>query len=296
MKALLLLSIGFLAAGGLFFQSKQSPTPMPQVVSLVPVGSKLPFAESMVAGKYYFGDGLGVNCRLEVTNDHRFAFRWTGCLGEYDRNEGSWEILGDTLLLKTEKQNKHEGFEGVNTRFAPIIWNQRLYLVDEYEAPGFCSTLESERSVGGVRDELHGQHYVLHDDNFKVVLVKLANYVPERFKSFVGKKPIQCKVIELNKDGTVTLDKGSADGLRPALMLGPDFWYTGDLEVLSVTPNRAIAKPGYFFNSVHLIEKGDLYDTGGKWYQPHGTGWQRLDKPPKIASRDKKGQPKGSPD
>jgi hypothetical protein len=51
--------------------------------------AKLLFAESELPGQYYLGDGLGVNCSLELHPDHRFRFVWRGCLGMYDRNQGT---------------------------------------------------------------------------------------------------------------------------------------------------------------------------------------------------------------
>src|SRR5262245_3676514 len=33
-----------------------------------------------IAGDYYFGDGLGVNCSLSVTAEGKFTFQWDGCL------------------------------------------------------------------------------------------------------------------------------------------------------------------------------------------------------------------------
>src|SRR3954452_14883212 len=37
-----------------------------------------------IAGEYYFGDGTGVNCSLNVHQRGTFSFQWRGCLGTYD--------------------------------------------------------------------------------------------------------------------------------------------------------------------------------------------------------------------
>ena len=50
-----------------------------------------------IAGDYYFGDGLGVNCSLTVTAKGKFTFQWNGCLGTYDKNEGSASIQDGML-------------------------------------------------------------------------------------------------------------------------------------------------------------------------------------------------------
>ena len=51
-----------------------------------------------IAGDYYFGDGLGVNCSLTVTAKGKFTFQWNGCLGTYDKNEGTASIKEGVLL------------------------------------------------------------------------------------------------------------------------------------------------------------------------------------------------------
>src|SRR5260370_28445512 len=66
-------------------------TPAPPAQDSKPT---LLFSETELTGKYYFGDGLGVICSLELSGNHRFDFRWHGCLGEYDRNQGAWALDG----------------------------------------------------------------------------------------------------------------------------------------------------------------------------------------------------------
>ena len=46
-----------------------------------------------VAGDYYFGDGLGVNCALTLKAEGRFTFGWRGCLGVYDQNTGGARVV-----------------------------------------------------------------------------------------------------------------------------------------------------------------------------------------------------------
>ena len=55
-------------------------------------------AESRLTGKYYLGDGLGVNKYLSLSSDGTFHFRWQGCLGTYDENEGTY-ILDKGLII-----------------------------------------------------------------------------------------------------------------------------------------------------------------------------------------------------
>jgi hypothetical protein len=244
------------------------------------VASTLPFAESQLIGKYYQGDGLGANLHLDLNQNHRFSFRWTGCLGEYDKNEGIWRLEGDMVFLQPEKPNKREGFQGTNLRFVPMVWNKRLFLVDEYEAPGFCSTLgQNMPEIRG--DDIHGMNYIHLNIDFKPSPIDYPNYVPERFQRFVGVPPLKSKIVELVNDGTVRLDRGSKYGFSVGLMLCSSDWSSANLEIIRVTENSAIAKPVYFANTPNRVKIGDVFSSGGTYHQPNGTGSTRLENPVK---------------
>jgi hypothetical protein len=86
----------------------------------------LGFDSKAIPGKYYFGNGHGVSCSLELSKDHRFTYSWHGCEGEYDRNKGSWELQGDVVVVHPEMPNKHEGFTGLNLRYIPVTWGDRV--------------------------------------------------------------------------------------------------------------------------------------------------------------------------
>src|SRR5689334_20615072 len=66
----------------------------------VPSPVKLLFDESLLYGRFYFGDGLGKNCSLQIYENHRFDFAWHGCEGEYDRNYGSWSLIRDVVEMQ----------------------------------------------------------------------------------------------------------------------------------------------------------------------------------------------------
>src|SRR5437867_3612562 len=99
----------------------------------------LRFDPGELPGRYYFGDGLGVNCTLELDPGGRFSFSWHGCEGEYDRNEGTWSRDGDLLELHPERPYRQQGFRGMDVRFVPVKWGPRILLVDEHCMPGFCA-------------------------------------------------------------------------------------------------------------------------------------------------------------
>ena len=250
--------------------------PSPQAAQAKPQSS-LPISESDLVGSYYFGDGLGMNCGLDLTKDHRFAFRWTGCLGTYDKNTGSWEIVGDTVTLKPEGPNKHEGLEGMDTQFVPVVWKHKLYLLDEYKAPHFLAHIEADAQDEYRRNDIHGMVYVLRAGG-QIKEVGLPDYVPTRFKGFMGRKPVEARVTEVYRDGTVTIDKGSSSGLEVGIRMdGSD---CSEIELIEVNEHSSTGRPGYFFNSSRVVGRGDTFAAFGEYREPRGTGWARLPKPP----------------
>ena len=94
------------------------------------------------AGDYYFGDGLGVNCSLKLSSDRTFEFMWHGCLGVYGQNKGSFGIEGDELVLKPDRPNDPRQFGDTQTRFYPITWSDRTYLISEDKMLSFCQHIE----------------------------------------------------------------------------------------------------------------------------------------------------------
>lgn len=248
------------------------------VTQKVPVSNnpKLLFDQKELCGDYYFGDGLGMNCTLSLTPDHRFIYRNRGCLGEYDRNKGSWKLNGDRLELRPEKRNKEYGYE-VNVHFVPIKWGERLYLVDENEAPGFCAALKHD--FPKVAD-IHGLDFIqckkrkLPSTGGKVVM-------PARYRTFYEQGAIEATVVRVEKNQTILFDKGSADRITPGMLLAIDSFDTVEAQVLSCEEHRSIAKPIYVGGSDRQAKAGDQFTTGSYWHRPSGTGERRYPTLPK---------------
>lgn len=73
-----------------FYLSPRKPLPHASVV------------DPILVGNYYFGDGLGVNQRLQLENDGTFQCNWSGCIGDYGSTSGSWARREDTLYVSTK--------------------------------------------------------------------------------------------------------------------------------------------------------------------------------------------------
>ncbi len=282
-----ILANGVIGASVLLIASRHAETPHPSfhtaAAAHVPPApaaarvskAKLLFDESELAGKYYFGDGLGVNCSLELRINHRFDFHWHGCEGEYDRNQGTWALDGDVMVLKPERPNRCEGFRGMSVRLVPVQWGRRYLLIDENEMCGFWTS--AAWKAPPTEEHVH--------DYIKVAAggaapVRARPLIPERYREFYQRGAIEAKVVRINSDGTVTLNKGSRNRLKPGLLMAIVEYEPINLEVVTVSEREAVAKLFYFWNSSRWVRVGDQFTTGGEWNRPRGTGFQRLSAPP----------------
>jgi len=250
-------------------------------------GPRLLFAAADLPGSYYLGDGLGVNCRLVIEANGRFTFRWTGCLGEYDRNQGSWTVEGDRLLMKPEKANRCQGFNGMNLRFIPVKWGARMVLVDEYEMPGFCVMAKGGWRPAG--EYQHGLDYArVQDPALEAPYAGEKPIIPERFREFYELGPIEAVVAQVNSDGSVLLKGTALRPLRPGLLLASSEFGRVDLDVVSTSGLTGVARPIYSWNSDRRPKAGDRFTTGDPWRRPRGTGFRRLTD---IPEEEKNGRP-----
>lgn len=189
-----------------------------------------------VAGDYYFGDGLGVNCTLKLSSQGRFTFKWTGCLGTYDQNEGGATLKGGVLRLTPKKANVREGLQGTPTEFFPVRWGARLYLIATNEMVEFCSEVNQG---GEPRNDIHGQNYLRAKDADKPLRGRPA--LPEPWNKYILTKPVRGTITELINSREAWFDRGAASGLLEGMILTAQ--PHGDLKltqvrVVAVEPTR----------------------------------------------------------
>lgn len=173
-----------------------------------------------VLGTYYFGDGLGVNCYFELKDDRRFSFTWRGCLGIYDTNEGPWSIEDGWVVLKPEKPNGRAGL-GTATRFFPVQWGERLYLVADDDMERFCEDVPREWAWNrhghpGWRIETY---YLRIGDEAK--RLDGSPRVPEPLWKIFG-HPFRASVVSVKDDGRIVIDRGEDGGLARGVFLSLD--------------------------------------------------------------------------
>lgn len=214
------------------------------IAVLITISSYLPGEGPLknVAGSYYFGDGLGVNCSLVVQAEGRFSFRWSGCLGTYDQHEGPALLKEGHLILKPEKPNIREVFQGTPTDFVAVRWERRLYLVPAARGKDFCGQVNQG---GEPRQSARGFAY-LRDDDWTKAVTGLPN-VPKDWEPFLLKKPLRGHVVEVLNGGKAKVDFGRADGAFEDMELWADVPGFGFVTVIKVEERSctiAIKYPG----------------------------------------------------
>jgi hypothetical protein len=179
------------------------------------------------AGVYFAGDGLGANTLLTLAPRTGYVFEWHGCLGVYDRNYGPVTWTGQTVRLSFTFENVREGFQGIAPEFVPVSWGTRRYLIPPDEIIAFCNSVNDGEEP---RKDSFGQHLLRRDDEGKEVSGFPA--VPDEYRPYLLSAPIEAAIIGVGtptictgrcdlkiRDTPVTLDTGSAKGLRVGMKL-----------------------------------------------------------------------------
>lgn len=169
------------------------------------------------AGSYYFGDGMGVNSYVSIAPNSGFAFEWHGCLGTYDRNYGTVELVDGELRLQFEFPNSREGFEGLHESFVPIRWGDRQYLVAVEEMVELCNAV----------NQGEGRLFMLLKETEEPLKVFGKPNIPEQYRAYLPDPPLQATVTHVgesklvpfyddrfHRDTHITLNVTQADGAR----------------------------------------------------------------------------------
>lgn len=174
-----------------------------------------------VVGDYSFGYGLGDNCRLELKEDSTFHFTWRNCLGVYDEKEGAYKREGNLVVLIPNRPNRHDVDTGVATRFHPVTWGDRLYLISEEQMLGFTSRVAKGwrgNEYGGKSSDYYLRDGVAAVKEGKLPGIKEEPVVPDFFRHYLAKE-FSCSVTKKISEHRVLIDKGSADGVAVRTML-----------------------------------------------------------------------------
>lgn len=132
------------------------------------------------------------------------------------------------------------------TRYRPVSWGERLYLLAEGEMLEFCNAVNVGAEPRGERDMLLDRPYFgsffLRDGDEKRPAHGRPG-LPERWQSYLLKKPVAGVVLSLDGDNTATISVGGREGLKEGMVLAvaggraPSLW--GGLKVVSVGDTTA---------------------------------------------------------
>jgi hypothetical protein len=206
-----------------------------------------------IRGFYYFGDGLGVNCSLELIKSGRFKYNWTGCLGLYDQAEGTYNINEKTLTLSPN--GPVESVCRINRKnFHIITWDRLIYLVPEADMLEFCNDINR-----GIEPKYGGSFYL--NEKCKRKKAKGLPELPGNWNNFLLKAPVTGKILDVTGDLAI-LDSGTNKGVLPGMEFtasAPGYKAEANLTIISVSSDRSVAKVE---NDVdEKIKKGDCYSS-----------------------------------
>ena len=214
------------------------------------------FAENSndnILGKYYFGDGLGVNCSLELSKTGRFKYEWTGCLGTYDKEEGTFEIQEKTVSLAPN--SPVESMCRINEKVFHIIrWDKLVYLVPEADMLEFCNDVNQ-----GMEPEYGASFYL--KEKPKTKNPKGLPDLPGNWNNFLLKASVTGKILDVTGDHAI-LDSGTNKGVLPGMeftALTPSDKAWAQLTIISVSPDRSFAKVENRLDE--KIKTGDCYSS-----------------------------------
>ena len=232
------------------------------------------FRPKDVAGQYFLGDGLGLNCSLLLTRDGRFKYVWTGCLGEYGRAKGTWKLEGDVVLTSiqplrqtsvppTQLPQTHQ-LARLGRRLVPVPWGKSMYLVDENEVPAFAASARKPLKA-------YGAELIFSSDYKRPIPTSGSKepLLPARFEDFFRNGPAVTRVTGRRSDGTVVLEGGSTHRLYPGLFItSPGWGDNAEVEVLYVTGSKAVGQPYRLGKNAKPIKIGTGLWTGDEFSRP----------------------------
>jgi hypothetical protein len=172
------------------------------------------------AGKYYYGDGLGVNVNLSLAPKSGFVFMWNGCLGLYDLNYGGVGEADGRIRLVFKYPNDRKGFQGIAPELIPIVWGQRHYLIP---ADGIIDFANAINAGFEPTTTLRGSFLLRAGDELKAVHGQ--PNIPSEYSDYLLRHPIKAEISAIKgsriRDSaritTVVLNVGSARGVKQGM-------------------------------------------------------------------------------
>lgn len=173
---------------------------------------------------------------------------------------GTWRLVGYRLLLFRNQDSRESNTINAGECFMPVLWERRIYLVDEYRMPAFCA--EAARKSWYERDtgDSHTTYlkfpsnkpraYTINDA-YKPLSRGSRPRLPERYRTFYEEGPIRARIVRrlpsIAGQGTipsnavrVLLDRGTRARVRTGLILETRHSGWANL-ITEASPDTAVA-------------------------------------------------------
>src|SRR6266849_1218950 len=172
------------------------------------------------AGKYHYGDGLGVNVDLSLAPGSGFVFTWHGCLGLYDLNYGGVEEADGRVRLIFKYPNDREGFQGVAPEIIPVVWGERHYLIPADGVVEFANAI----NAGFATSRTVSRRFRLRNGDEHTAVHGQQN-IHAAYSAYLITQPIKAEITSIKERRiensariiTVVLNAGGAQGVRKGM-------------------------------------------------------------------------------
>ncbi len=217
------------------------------------------------AGKYYYGDGLGVNVSLSLAPKSGFVFTWNGCLGLYDLNYGDVGEADRRIRFVFKYPNVRKGFQGIAPELLPVAWGDRHYLIPADKVVDFANAINAGFEP---RNNVHGRFLLRVGDELKPA--RGEPNIPLEFSEYLLKRPIEAQISSVKESRmedskritTAVLNVGTAQGVRQ----GMELWVYVPSAIYGMARVTSVG-------SSHSEATIDQYEADGKSHLP-SLGWK----------------------
>ena len=134
---------------------------------------------------------------LEIQAEGSYRFEWTGCPEFDEKSEGSARMMAGWLILTPEKKQLPKILRNTPTKFLPVNWGSRTYLLAENEFMDFCNSINQKMEP---RTKPDGEFCLRGGDWTSDV--KGFPTLPKQWSGLVLPKPLHAEVIEVAADRT----------------------------------------------------------------------------------------------
>ncbi len=163
-------------------------------------------------GKYVCETSVGYGHYLDLDQSGRFHYLLrghTGCAGYSHEKYGKFEVRDGKVHLSPETPNPWLGRDSISTRYHPVRWDGRMYLVPEIQMVEFCTGINQGFEP---RRQSIGRIY-LREDDWKKPATRNPQ-LPQEFLKHLDPAPVHGKIIEMKGKDEAWVDLGADAGMK----------------------------------------------------------------------------------